>query len=706
MSLFEERQDFIDITDSGDDDPDFRLEDYLDPQHLQAAVDRSLLPLSTTPETGASPQPTEWNPQITRTRLAAPYDGLLQKVLEVFPDISHDHVKSLYESHSTAALSPDGIPLSENIISQILDVGKYPKERDRQNELKRKRSQFDNSDDERAAKWSIDGERREDDSAPNLNYCRQALVMLQADYPQTPIHFLRNVLYTQRTLYATYLFLDGVEDTYDSTEPRPYYKLKKSRRPKHSEPATPTAMYPTGYGVKELQKELEAARFQRKKLQTQRQIQRDASAAEAAEEKELRDSNQVLECGCCFDEIPINKIAFCNADEPHAVCFTCATTYVNTRIGESRHELFCIVDDGCKATFSRGERRRFLHAKTIEKLERIEQQTWLREANLPNLEECPFCDFAAECPPIEVDKEFRCGNPECQRVSCRKCKVATHIPLSCEEFKKENGLSERHLIEEARSQALLRQCGECKKMVLKERGCNKMTCACGAYICDYCGKTITRESYNHFSDGPTIPNRPGTKGKCPTYDDEYKRNKENMDRAEKEAQEKIRKDNPNVSEEDLKIRMKEIVKSPRSLARELPHAGVFMRNAMPARPPYHVPGAYYAPPILGPQQNPPPPPLPPHDPRFMGRGGFPGRGGISGRGGGYFAPHPRGGVYLAPHPQQGHHHGINGNVGANGFGPRIQDPFMDPFMDPFQGIDADFGFGPDEPNYLDRRRRR
>ncbi|KAL8681631.1 MAG: hypothetical protein Q9186_002300 [Xanthomendoza sp. 1 TL-2023] len=674
MSLFEERPEVIDITDSGDDEHDLRLEDYLTPEQLQAAVDRSLLPLNTNVGTGLPPEPNAWDPLAIRNRLWVPYDGLLQKILDVFPDISHEHVKSLYDSHPTNALSPDGVPLSEGIISQILDAKNYPKERDRQNELKRKRSKSPKSDDERAAKWSINGGRGEEASAPNWNYCRPALAMLQEDYPEIPNVFLRNVLYTQRTLYATYLVLDGVEDTYDSTEPRPYYKLKKTRRPKNSEPTTPTAMYPTGYGMTELQKELEAARVQRKKLQTQRQIKRDASAAEAAEEKELRDNNQVLECGCCFDEIPINKIVFCNADEPHAVCFTCATTYVNTRIGESRHELLCIVDDGCKATFSRRERKRFLHARTIEKLERIEQQTWLREANVPNLEECPFCDFAAECPPIEVDKEFRCGNPECQKVSCRKCKVATHIPLSCEEFKKENGLSERHLIEEARSQALLRQCGKCKRTVMKDRGCNKMTCACGAFICDYCGKDISKELYNHFSDGPTSLRIPGLRGKCPTYDDDYTRNKQNMDKAEKEAQEKIRKDNPDISEEDLKIKMKETVKSPRRQARELPPYAAGVRAAMPARPEYHVPGAFYAAPNMGPPPNAPVPPFIPYGQRHMGQAGY---------------------AWAQDQPRR--HHGGGGNFHANVFDPEFGDPFM--------GNDANLGMGLHERDYLGRRRR-
>ena len=56
------------------------------------------------------------------------------------------------------------------------------------------------------------------------------------------------------------------------------------------------------------------------------------------------------------------------------------------------------------------------------------------------------------------------------------------------EHKRENGISERREIEEARTEALIRTCGKCKVRILKEDGCNKVTCtACHAVLCDVCG---------------------------------------------------------------------------------------------------------------------------------------------------------------------------------------------------------------------------
>ncbi|KAL8692598.1 MAG: hypothetical protein Q9218_002414 [Villophora microphyllina] len=555
MALPLRRIDVIEIEDESDDGQNIGFDNFMTNEEIEATLHHPSGVMPGIPSPGfdadlpvenGHPQP----PIMTS-------DSCLTEVLEVFPDISRDHVKSLYDTHVSAGIQAFGGSLSEHLISQILDGGKYPKERDRQNELKRKRSSAQTSDDERAAKWQT-LERPQVDSI----YRSHVRDLLKEDFPTIPIRFIQEKLKELGHLYATYLALDQADEAYDTSVPRPYSRLTYPRNSRPNMPPKPDTIGPTGYAYEELKRELEAARLQRRKLQTQRQIRKDAAAAEAAEEKELRDSNQVMECGCCFDDVPINKITFCNADDPHPFCFSCAGQNAAAQVGMTKHTLSCMSGSDCKATFSHFEKRRFLDDKTMEKLDRLQQQTDLREANLANLESCPFCDFAAICPPIEADKEFRCGNAECEKISCRKCRLITHIPLTCEESKKENGISERHLIEEARTMALLRKCHKCKASVIKEYGCNRLHCTCGAYICDSCGKDITNDNYSHFSEGPLT----GMRGKCRTYDNDDARNKENMDAAEKEAVKKIREENPNISEEDLKIKMDESTKSPRRRA--------------------------------------------------------------------------------------------------------------------------------------------
>lgn len=196
----------------------------------------------------------------------------------------------------------------------------------------------------------------------------------------------------------------------------------------------------------------------------------------------------MLECLCCYDSYPLHKITHCDGDEPHFFCLECAENNAKSEIGNSRHELICMAGADCIAPFSREQKLRFLDAKSFEALEHIQQQADLRLAEVKNLSKCPFCDFAAICPPITVDKEFRCQNPECEKTSCRLCKLTSHLPLTCEESKKENGIDERHILEEARTEAFLRTCPKCKVKILKTDGCNKVVCTCGGILCDYCGQ--------------------------------------------------------------------------------------------------------------------------------------------------------------------------------------------------------------------------
>ncbi|KAL8985473.1 MAG: hypothetical protein Q9177_004425 [Variospora cf. flavescens] len=553
MDLHTQQQGVIEITDDSDGNGSVHLEDFMTAEELNAALQDPSLASPRSDHQGYRDDLQARSSDAAATPTPISYETRLAQVLDVFPDVSHDYVRKLYDARQR-----NGALGAEGLISQILDEDNYPKERDRLNELKRKRMSEPDDDQVTAAVW-MSGVRVPKDA----QYSVLARTLLQEDFPDIPQRFIDLKYKELGHLYATYLALDLAEANYESSTPRPYAKLRKRRRPNSNHVLITDDMSPYANAHQNIKEELDAARAQRKKLQTQRHIKKAAADAKAAEEKALRDTGQVMECACCFDDdVPINRITWCSADVPHPFCFDCAVAYAENQIGLSRFLLTCMDSSGCKEMFSRDERQRFLDTKTIDKLERLQQQTELREADLLNLETCPFCDFAAICDPIEVDKEFRCSNHDCEKVSCRKCRNVTHIPLSCAEFKKEEGVSERHQIEEARTRALLRQCPKCKSAIFKDGGCNKIMCFCGGAVCDYCGKDITKERYMHFRDGPTSTGIPGQRGKCPTHDNDYERNQQNMEKAEKEAMANVRKGNSDLSEEDLRIKFRENVKTP------------------------------------------------------------------------------------------------------------------------------------------------
>lgn len=181
------------------------------------------------------------------------------------------------------------------------------------------------------------------------------------------------------------------------------------------------------------------------------------------------------ECQCCFCDFPLNRMISCNGEHAHFFCMDCPRQYIENEMGMSHCRPICFATEKCKGTFTRRQLQQVLSEKTFERLEHMQQQQDL--AGLDFLSECPFCDFKMECPPPEVDKEFRCQNKKCGKTSCRLCQKKTHLPLSCEEAKKDEQVTLRHVIEEAMSAALIRHCNNCKHPFVKDLGCNKMTCS-------------------------------------------------------------------------------------------------------------------------------------------------------------------------------------------------------------------------------------
>jgi TRIAD3 protein (E3 ubiquitin-protein ligase RNF216) len=132
----------IDLVDSDFDPPTdweipLDIEDEVQPQDVKPAQD--VQPAPSLPQTHAFFDP---HPPQTFTE-----DDCLQKVLDIFPDIAHDHVLSLYREGLHDGVS--GSDWCDRLITQLLDNGPYPKERERRKNLKRKRS---DSNDEVAIK--------------------------------------------------------------------------------------------------------------------------------------------------------------------------------------------------------------------------------------------------------------------------------------------------------------------------------------------------------------------------------------------------------------------------------------------------------------------------------------------------------------------------------------------------------------------------
>ncbi|KAL1843084.1 hypothetical protein VTJ49DRAFT_3219 [Mycothermus thermophilus] len=480
-------------------------------------------------------------------------------VRDCFPDICPDFLNDqghlhLWDSHA--------------VISAILDdieKGKsYPK---RESKLKRKRDEekeFEKveEDPEEAARKkfaAMDPRLASKDRIYVISYIQTAKTLLKDEFPQLYANHVETVLKQHDyKIYPAYLELDKA--TWDpAAAPAQVKKGRGSGR--RSTQAAGAARVSQMEPDKDAVAAFEAARKEcRAKAEVRNAKELEKKLAEEAERanfERAKAEGTVAECGCCFDELALNRMVHCDASGTvHWFCLECAKKMAEHVIGNSQYILRCMAMDGCEATFARDQRDRFLDDKMTKALDKIEQEAVIRMAGIENLVQCPFCDYAAEYPPVEENKEFKCENPDCCIISCRLCRDETHIPQTCKEAASERGVSARRLIEEAMSAALIRKCNKCGTPFIKENGCNKMRCTrsgCGNTQCYVCSKSC---DYSHFDD----PSRGGRRGNCPLFDSVEDRHRDEVNRAEEEARKKVVESNPSVDVEMLKIQFSDKVK--------------------------------------------------------------------------------------------------------------------------------------------------
>ncbi|KAL7415104.1 hypothetical protein BDY24DRAFT_383722 [Mrakia frigida] len=406
------------------------------------------------------------------------------------------------------------------------------------------------------------------------DYMRLSFESLYEEFAYVPLDFIK------KTFFKTALYVPAYYAIKAATEmdPRPYktklapYKSKGKSKAKYNA-------------------EWDAERsWLVERLQKVEQDKND-KIAEELHQKEVEESGEGIECGCCFGIAPFEKCVQC--DEGHLFCIDCIEAHANNELGAQKTDILCMDGDGCKAPFPESELARTLPAKTMSLLQRLIQQKHIKDAGLEGLESCPFCDFSI-CIENPNEKLFNCQ--ACEKVSCRSCKKEEHLPKSCEEMAKDNKLDHRHHIEEEMTKALIRVCPNttCKTPALKEQGCNKMTCtACRTVFCYVCSAVIT--DYSHFDQSPADYSKPKDKDKCPLWEDMNVRHAKEVADARDRAQAELKARGGDIADEDIDVALPDpvAVQPAGYIPIGLPHGG---RPApapapLPAGP---VPAAYRA----------------------------------------------------------------------------------------------------------------
>ncbi|KAF9917338.1 hypothetical protein BX616_001325 [Lobosporangium transversale] len=488
---------------------------------------------------------------------------------DMFEDISEVYLKDLLRE-----MQPK-IPSDNELVDACIEIifkleGRYPKER-----LKRKRGSNDDVDDNGEAvfsedegdRWTSSGDRDSSiagsssqsqkrdfmNCGPRMSplYETQCTERLLQDFPMVQALSINACLKAFNHHYVpTFEYLSSAVKEMEANEGAEKATSKRKAKAKanredlsvifmtkrrREKVFNPRNMDP------ELRKEIDFvdAIIAKQRAEMQEREEEEKNYKYYQERKEL------IECGCCYDDVPPNRVAQC--EEGHLFCLQCSRRGAEVELGYQRTVLKCMTS-GCTAVFSDSEAIKFLSKPVFQGLLRARQQNELKMAGLDSLVECPFCTYAAVVE-NDDDKEFRCQAPKCRKVSCRLCKARTHVPLSCEEYRKEreknNVLSAQHKVEEQMSQALIRECPKCKSRFFKTEGCNKMTCPqCHTKMCYVCKMQI--KDYSHFDQTPA--GQPAhNKSLCRLWDNTVERNENDVKEAAQKTLQQLEADRPELA---------------------------------------------------------------------------------------------------------------------------------------------------------------
>ncbi|KLJ06345.1 hypothetical protein EMPG_10243 [Blastomyces silverae] len=481
------------------------------------------------------------SPSQPRARTTSPTnknDQMYARVATIFPSISFKYVGQLYKR--LAFVNP-GVDVEEALVHHIMDSGPYPKEEE-EGEVAKLEKLPQNIP--RKCQQSASSKRAwgEDDGViRGKSYYQDSQYLLEQHFPKIRPEHIRFVLQSQKSLFAAYASLDESESTPNMTNPSIYRQRSKRRTGKLKQsPDIPMNS--------DILRELQDATEERRKREESRQREKELVKLEAENEATCIAQGNVMECQCCYTDAPIIHMIPCAGENIHFFCKECVKSTAKSQIGVMKYEVNCMDISGCGAGFDKQILAKVLGDQLMKKLEQLQQRDEIARAELEGLHDCPFCDFKAICPPIEMgDCQFYCQNPACRKVSCRRCGLAAHAPKTCEQAN-DKKTPARQKIEEAMSEALIRTCPnpKCKVKIIKEDGCNKMTCVkCRSVMCYVCKKAITKEGYSHFDKRPNS---------CPLHDGKSNaRHFEDVSSAHKKAIEEVMKANPQLNIEELAV---------------------------------------------------------------------------------------------------------------------------------------------------------
>lgn len=178
------------------------------------------------------------------------------------------------------------------------------------------------------------------------------------------MHYIEATLnLANNQIFPAYRVLDHSERHFDDLAAPAYQKIKAARKRRadfdyeHVQSFIDNPQMQAVFPLKvEIFKEVQALRRLRAKDIAKVNAVKEAERAEEENTAKAIADGTMSECGCCYDDFPLNRMIHCSGDELHWFCRGCALRNAEIAIGQSKYELLCMSTDGCTAGYSNEQR--------------------------------------------------------------------------------------------------------------------------------------------------------------------------------------------------------------------------------------------------------------------------------------------------------------------------------------------------------------
>ncbi|PBK95367.1 hypothetical protein ARMGADRAFT_926243 [Armillaria gallica] len=201
------------------------------------------------------------------------------------------------------------------------------------------------------------------------------------------------------------------------------------------------------------------------------------------------DAQEFFDCGICFDNLPMEDVAFIPECD-HLACRDCLRQHILTTLHDHRFPILCPLCMDGKTRTSLPETL-ILDIGISEKDFLIWDELQMSAFSI--LMHCRRCQNGAFVDGIDYQQcsIITCPLPECENKWCKSCSQTIDTTVGGPEHSCDGTSELDHLIK----QRGWKYCPGCKTPVEQDGGCNHMMCispGCNTHFCYVCGQIIVR----------------------------------------------------------------------------------------------------------------------------------------------------------------------------------------------------------------------